>query len=204
MTGKTAAKRYHHGELRDALVAAALEVLERDGPSALSLRALARTIGVSPMAPYHHFADRAELLAAVAAAGFDRLHARKLAVQAGAGDDPVEALVAGAASYVSFVLDHPHLYRLMKGPEFADPARYPDLQRAAAAPAATLLAMIDRLVEERRLTGLNAGEGALQLWAVAHGAGILALDGQIDRDASMRAARDGASAIIAGWLAQAG
>ncbi|MGJ3646959.1 TetR/AcrR family transcriptional regulator [Sphingomonas sp. GlSt437] len=193
-------KRYHHGELRAALIAAALEALERDGPAALSLRGLARAIGVSPMAPYHHFADRAALLAAVAAAGFERLQQRKLAVQADAGDDPAEALVAGSASYVAFVLDNPNLYRLMKGPEFAEPSRYPELQRAAAAPAETLLAMIGRLIEERGLPGLDPAACAVELWALAHGAGTLALDGQLTRDQAEHAAREGARSMIKGWL----
>ena len=65
---------YHHGDLRRALVDAARRLLEAEGPSALSLRAVAREAGVSPAAPYHHFKDKAELLDAVAHEGWDLLN----------------------------------------------------------------------------------------------------------------------------------
>ncbi|MDQ3996358.1 MAG: TetR/AcrR family transcriptional regulator, partial [Gemmatimonadota bacterium] len=77
MTRPTARKRaYHHGDLRRALVDAAIPLLRDGGPEALTLRAVARAAGVSQTAPYRHFADRAELVAAVAESGFRRLHAR--------------------------------------------------------------------------------------------------------------------------------
>ena len=201
MTLPSPTKRYHHGELRSALVSAALEVLEREGPNALSLRGLARIVGVSSMAPYHHFADRAALMAAVAAAGFDRLQQRKLGVQSLVDASPREALIAGTASYVSFVLDHPNLYRLMKGADFADHANYPDLQRAAAAPASLLIAQITRLLAEHGIARLSPRDCAQMLWGLAHGIGTLALDGQIPADDASRLASSGAASIIDGWLA---
>src|ERR1700742_1157852 len=66
---------YHHGDLRRALIDAATRLLETEGPSALSLRAVAREAGVSPAAPYHHFKDKGELLAAVAQQGWEMLNA---------------------------------------------------------------------------------------------------------------------------------
>ena len=191
-------KPYHHGELRSALIAAALDLLEREGPSALTLRGLARCVGVSPMAPYHHFANRAELLATVAAAGFDRLQQGKQAVVAAAGTSVDRALVAGTANYVAFMLGHPNLYRLMKGPDLADRAAHPALQRAAAAPAAQLLGLI------KTLLGPNSRHDpaacAQMLWGLAHGIGTLALDRQIAAGEADALARGGAEAMIAGWL----
>src|SRR5215207_8044733 len=67
------AKTYHHGDLRDALVRAALDILVNEGPEALTLRGVARAAGVSQAAPYRHFADRRALVAAVAEEGFKRL-----------------------------------------------------------------------------------------------------------------------------------
>jgi AcrR family transcriptional regulator len=64
---------YHHGSLRSALVSAGMAVVETDGPDALSLRDLARSLGVSPTAPYRHFEDRRALLIAIAAEGFKEL-----------------------------------------------------------------------------------------------------------------------------------
>lgn len=194
-----AAKRYHHGELRSALLAAAQAVLERDGPSALSLRALAREVGVSPMAPYHHFPDRMSLLAAVATVGFERLQERKLATEA-AHASTRDALVAGAGSYVSFILANPNLYRLMKGPEFADRGRYPDLHNAAAAPAKTLVTLIAKLLANHGKQLPTAHQGSAMMWGLAHGIGTLALDGQLPVEVAAGLARDGADAMIEGWL----
>jgi len=70
------ARPYHHGDLRRALIDAASRLLEAEGPSALSLRAVAREAGVSPAAPYHHFKDKAELLDAVAQEGWDILQVK--------------------------------------------------------------------------------------------------------------------------------
>lgn len=200
MDAGSATKRYHHGELRAALVAAALDILERDGPAALSLRGLARTVGVSAMAPYHHFEDRAALLAAVAAAGFDQLQQRKLDLYAQVGASPREALVAGTMSYVRFVLDHPNLYRLMKGPELADQARYPELQRAAAAPAGMLMAILAELFDGSP-PPIPLSDCAQMLWGLSHGIGTLALDGQIATQDAEHLARSGARSMIDGWLA---
>ena len=195
----TDTKRYHHGDLRGALLAAALDLLKREGPAALSLRALARAVGVSPMAPYHHFVDREALLAAVATAGFKRLQRQKIENERAHGSAR-EALAAGAADYVRFILENPNLYLLMKGPAFADRERYPDLHQAAAAPAQMLIGLIARLLAEHRVRDLSAEAGAQMLWGLAHGIGTLALDDQLSPDAAVGLAHDGAEAMIKGWL----
>src|SRR3954465_7072213 len=84
---------YHHGDLRRALVDAARRLLEAEGPTALSLRAVAREAGGSPAAPYHHFKDKAELLDAVASEGWDMLNgAMAEAKGAASGRDQLNAL----------------------------------------------------------------------------------------------------------------
>ncbi len=104
-------KPYHHGDLRRALLRAAVVILEREGPSALSLRAVAREAGVSPAAPYHHFKDKSELLNAVAAEGFSRLKtALAEALAAAHGDGARTSL---GVAYVEFAQAHPALYRVM-------------------------------------------------------------------------------------------
>ena len=108
--GPAETRPYHHGDLRRALVAAARTILERDGPQALSLRAVAREAGVSPAAPYHHFADKAELLNAVAVEGFQEL-ARAMVVAREA--DPDDPLIAMGVAYVVFARANPPLYRVM-------------------------------------------------------------------------------------------
>ena len=103
---------YHHGDLRRALVDAAIRILEREGPSALSLRAVAREAGVSPAAPYHHFKDKGELLEAVAHVGWEALGEALLEARAQGGE--VHSMMAElGVAYVCFSQRHPALYRVM-------------------------------------------------------------------------------------------
>ena len=105
---------YHHGDLRDALIAAAQEILEANGLASLSLRGVARCAGVSPAAPYHHFPDKQALLDAVAERGFDALTAamttRMDKVSGGAA-----RLDASGIGYVAFAVANPALFGLMFG-----------------------------------------------------------------------------------------
>ena len=103
---------YHHGDLRRALIDAATRLLETEGPSALSLRAVAREAGVSPAAPYHHFKDKSELLEAVASEGWTQLDAAIAKVRAEAAT-PAEALDEIGVAYVCFARQNPAIYRVM-------------------------------------------------------------------------------------------
>jgi len=106
------ARPYHHGDLRRALIDAARRILEAEGPSALSLRAVAREAGVSPAAPYHHFKDKGELLDAVAMEGWEMLDEVIAKAKAGAAS-VAEALDEIGVSYVCFARENPALYRVM-------------------------------------------------------------------------------------------
>ncbi|HRD45699.1 MAG TPA: TetR/AcrR family transcriptional regulator [Caulobacter sp.] len=103
---------YHHGDLRRALVDAASRILENEGPSALSLRAVAREAGVSPAAPYHHFKDKGELLDAVAHVGWDILGEGMREARESAAD-PRQVMTEIGVAYVQFAQRHPALYRVM-------------------------------------------------------------------------------------------
>src|ERR1700761_400765 len=101
---------YHHGDLRRALILAAERILEREGPQALSLRAVAREAGVSPAAPYHHFKDKSDLLMAIAGAGFEALgESIKAAVDA----DSEQKMTTIGCAYGKCARDNPALYRVM-------------------------------------------------------------------------------------------
>jgi len=108
----TLARPYHHGDLSRALVEAGRRILEREGPAALSLRAVAREAGVSPAAPYHHFKDKCELLDAVAKQGWMELGAAVARARTKA-PDAREALSSIGVSYVCFARENPALYRIM-------------------------------------------------------------------------------------------
>lgn len=143
MTGKRAASPkagYHHGDLRNAVIDRSLKLLEEHGVDALSLRLLARELGVSQPAFYHHFADRNELLAALAAKGFERLATGLEKIPEGDGPAGKEALAHGIAAlmqgYVRFALHRPHLFRVMFTHSVAMRPDSAELKRAAGDPMA--------------------------------------------------------------------
>lgn len=105
-----AARPYHHGDLRRALILAAERILERDGPQALSLRAVAREAGVSPAAPYHHFKDKNDLMLAIAMAGFEALGEEMRQAEIHNTDCKVTTI---GCAYVQFARSNPALYRVM-------------------------------------------------------------------------------------------
>jgi AcrR family transcriptional regulator len=104
------ARPYHHGDLRRELIQAGCALLETKGLDGLSLRGLAREAGVSPAAPYHHFRDRADVVAAVAEAGWLRLGDALAEARQAARPRPLAAM---AAAFVDFALAHPALYSVM-------------------------------------------------------------------------------------------
>lgn len=104
---------YHHGDLREALLTAADQLLHEEGLQGLTLRACARRAGVSHAAPKHHFASLSELLSEVAARGFECLCRALVEARARAGDDPGERFVAAARTYVDYARSHPAHFRLM-------------------------------------------------------------------------------------------
>ena len=170
------AGRYHHGDLKAALLGAALEILERDGPAALSLRRVARDVGVSPAAPYAHFRNKAALIQAVGAQGFGRLaDAMAAEARAAAAGDALRALGRG---YVRFAVRHPALFRLMFGPALDRGAPGQGLRASAAASHAVLA---DAVLARLRATGGAEAAPAFTLaaWALVHGLATLLVDGLV-------------------------
>jgi AcrR family transcriptional regulator len=104
---------YHHGDLRETLIAAGLRMLEHAGPEQISLRELAKQAGVSHNAPYRHFADREALLGAICAQGFERLNAAIDAAAASSADP--RARLKALRAYVAFALDNPRHMQIMFG-----------------------------------------------------------------------------------------
>lgn len=168
--------RYHHGDLRRALLDAALELIEAEGVGELSLRAVARRARVSHAAPYHHFADRVALVAAVAEEGFQSLRAAMLTGSRGATDPPLQLQETGIG-YVRFAVEHPAHFRVMFSAELADATGHPDLQNAAAAAYAVLVDAVVRCQEAGRVRAGDPQALSRAAWSLVHGTATLLLDG---------------------------
>nr|WP_184800501.1 TetR/AcrR family transcriptional regulator [Nitrospirillum iridis] len=168
-TVSTEKAAYHHGNLREALVRTALALLEDGGVEALTLRAAARGAGVSAMAPYRHFADKAALLTAVAAQGYADLRDRL--AHADGQTDARQALVEQGVAYVLFAYERPALFRLMFGAPLAAPKVAP---ASADTAYGILAARVAGLVPEaERETATMAA------WSLVHGLACLTVDGRL-------------------------
>jgi AcrR family transcriptional regulator len=167
--------RYHHGELRDAALAEGLRLLESREAEALSLREIARNVGVSATALYRHFPDKTSLLAALACAGFDRLGVEQ--ARAGAGGGPLGFAATGQA-YVRFALDNPALFRLMFAHTPAE--THPDVDSPEGSAIRLLHDGVAQLMPEGTARH-HQYAAMLRAWSLVHGLAMLILDRQVDR-----------------------
>jgi len=169
---KKSQDRYHHGHLRQALLTTARSILEEVGPSGLSLRGIARRLGVSAPSAYHHFSSLDAIAIALAKQGFAELSERLENIQTGTK----QQLAQVGKTYIGFARDNPGLYRLMFGEGFQMAAKksrtiYFLRQRAYAA---VTMRLSDRLPAKEVPTG------ALFLWSLTHGLALLMIDDQIN------------------------
>jgi len=173
-------KPYHHGDLRQQLIDAAIALLQSEEVSQLSLRQVARQLGVSHNAPYRHFADKDALLAAVAEQGFQGLYEAMAAVTEVMPADPARQLQAIGMAYVEFALAHPAHYRLMFGayrPTTCSPEA--ELLQAAGQAYGVLLNSVIQGQQAGVIRGDDPNQVALSAWSLVHGLAMLWMDGQL-------------------------
>lgn len=171
------AKPYHHGNLREALLEAAVRLIAEVGPTAFTLREVARRAGVSHNAPYRHFRDRDDLMAAVAAQGFREL-TRAMIEAAGPRSDPLDRLKHAGLGYVTFALRRPEHFTVM----FDAPVskrKHADSAGAGEESFATLLGFVKGSQEAGRLLSGDLQEMALLAWTMVHGIAKLAITGRL-------------------------
>lgn len=171
MPSRAKSGRYHHGDLKAALVDAAVALIAEQGLRGFSLAEASRRVGVSAAAPYRHFADRDELLAAVAVRAL-RTFADMVAEEGGQ-DRPELQLAAMASAYVRFAAEQRALFDALFNAEL-DKSRYPELTRAWA-PIDALLDLVNEICPGDKAT---AAALAAALEATAHGHATLLRDGE--------------------------
>ena len=172
----TPRKTYHHGDLRNALLAAALALVEEHGLEGLSLRKVAARVGVSHAAPEHHFPTIRHLMNAMATAGFEMFTRSMAEERAQALPTPIEQMRAGFRGYLTYARRHPGLFRLMftanlldwKDETLNEQARLAHRQlEEISAPAADFMGLRSE-AERRALESL--------LWSQVHGYAHLLID----------------------------
>jgi AcrR family transcriptional regulator len=176
---------YHHGDLRRAIVTSALELLRETRSLEFSLRELARRAGVSHNAPYKHFADKRELLAAVSGAGFEML-TKLMASEMARLSDPREQLFAMLRAYIDQGVGNPALYTLMFGGYLGSPDHSrPAIELAEAEKAKGLLAgvisagALGRAIPHTPRNEQKIAGAILACWSLVHGLTLLLVDGLV-------------------------
>jgi AcrR family transcriptional regulator len=173
---ESAKRAYHHGDLREALIEQAIASVNAVGADHVSLRAVAAAVGVSPSAAYHHFADKDALIEAVSQRGFDELDGFILnRISTGTGkSDPIELLRHSANAYISFAVDHPHLFHVMFSGIQAPPR--PEYIEVS------ILSMLAHLQSEYGFADTDSSLLESVLLASVHGIAALVIEGRMNRD----------------------
>jgi AcrR family transcriptional regulator len=176
---------YHHGNLRQALLESALELVEQDGIDALSLREVARQANVSPAAPYHHFKDKATILGELAKIGLERLAQNSQQAIVGI-QNPLEKLNQIGVAYVLYAFEHPNLFKLMFNSE---PAENPS-QTLDDPAQAVLLEILRECVNVGCIPIKDEASlriAAIRSWALVHGLATLIVSGPLGHSIKTRA-----------------
>jgi AcrR family transcriptional regulator len=169
-------KTYHHGDLRQALIKGALELIRESGAEGLTLREVTRRANVSHTAPYRHFRDKEDLTAAIAEEGFGML-AREMR-KAGEGKGPPrKRLLLGGRAYVAFALKRPEHFKVMFATDL-DAKRHPDARKAADEAFGGLVALVTACQEAEQFRKGHTLTLARICWSQVHGIANLAIGRQ--------------------------
>lgn len=175
-----AKRAYHHGNLRAALISAGLAELAREGLDGVSLRGVARRVGVAPTAVYRHFADKEALLAAIADECSDRIAAVMQAavaeVPASAG--PLERFRATGIAYVRFAVAHPEHFRAIAVPGFTERAP-PEKVAQQLAWQASERAILERAQDDDEFSRMPLDDALLAASALVHGLAMMIVEGRL-------------------------
>lgn len=174
-------KTYHHGDLKNALIQAGIEILAEEGVGGLSLRKAARRAGVSHGAPYAHFADKQTLIAAIASDGHQKINDRLEGVLAAHPDDPLRQFTGAVWAYMQFGLESPAHYKVTFSGAIENEHIHPDFMEYSQ----RNMRLLKTIVERCRAAGIfNSAEmetelQAFSVWGLIHGMVSLMIQGQL-------------------------
>jgi len=171
-------KKYHHGDLKNTLIQAGVEILSEEGVGGLSLRKVAQRAGVSHNAPYFHFADKQALIAAISTEGYRSLYEQLVVIHETYQADPRRQLVEAAFMYLRFAQTRPAHFKVTFSNAVEREEAYPDLVEMAD----NLISELIKIVGDCQKTGIlhpaPVGAMAVSVWSAVHGFTSLFIDGQ--------------------------
>jgi AcrR family transcriptional regulator len=179
-------EKYHHGDLKNALITAGIDILAEDGESGLSLRKVASRAGVSHSAPYAHFADKQALIAAISTEGYRRLYEKLIGVRNTYAGDPLRQLVETAWVYTRFAMDDTAHFKITFSGILEKEKDYPEFVEMSK----RSFSVVEEIVRTCQETGvLEAGPTdavAVSVWSMVHGFVSLLLENQISHTVTDR------------------
>ncbi|KAA3657936.1 MAG: TetR/AcrR family transcriptional regulator [Chloroflexi bacterium] len=170
---------YHHGDLKNALIKAGIEILAKNGIGGLSLRKVAQKAEVSHTAPYAHFADKQALIAAISTEGYRQLYEQVIIVTKRYENDPIRQMLETAWTYVQFAMNDPDQFKIMFSSVLEKEKEYPDYVEMSQKTFQQVVAVV---VNCQEVGVLQDGPGeltAVSIWSAVHGLIALLLEGQI-------------------------
>jgi len=172
-------KKYHHGDLKNALIHAGVEILAKEGVGGLSLRKVAQRAGVSHSAPYAHFSDKQSLIAAISTEGFNQLYAELDAAISPHVNDPKKQLIEGSLAYVRFAMNNTDTFKIMFSGVLEKEKEYPAFVEISHKTFRLVVDIVETCQDAGILSASQPDLMAVSVWGQVHGILSLALEGQV-------------------------
>ena len=173
------AKKYHHGDLKNTLIKAGVEILSKEGVGGLSLRKVAQRAGVSHSAPYAHFPDKQSLIAAISTEGFNQLYTELEAAISPHKKNPKKQLIEGAKAYVRFAEQNTDTFNIMFSGVLEKEKDYPSFVEISSKTFKLVVDVVQACQDAGILPTAPANLMAVSVWGQVHGILSLALEGQV-------------------------
>lgn len=172
-------KTYHHGDLKNALIKAGVEILAKEGIGKLSLRKVALKAGVSHTAPYSHFSDKQSLIAAISTEGFQKLSKSLDSVIKSHANNPKKQLIESAQAYVKFAFANKDIFKIMFSSALEKEKEYPAFVEVSQKTFHQVVEIVEACQEAGIIKSGEADVLAVIIWGQVHGIIALAIEGQI-------------------------